>query len=80
MPIVTAPGTTPIVIDFSDADLSGWQMPISIASKLQGFQALALPQLEFKVVRAGLTPAQIRRLELPETPMPREGEASQRVD
>jgi len=58
-----------IVIDFSDADPSGWQMPISIARKLQACKALDMPTLQFKVIRAALTPAQVREFKLADAPL-----------
>lgn len=57
------------VFYFSDADPSGWQMPISVAHKLQAFQVLDFDDLDFRVYRVALTPDQVRQYGLPSTPM-----------
>jgi hypothetical protein len=62
-------GRRMIVLTFSDSDPSGWQMPISIARKLQAFEALEFPGLEFEVHRVALTPDQVREHGLPSTPL-----------
>lgn len=62
-------GRPMVVLCFSDADPAGWQMPISIARKLQGFKALEFGDLEFQVRRVALTPAQVREYGLPSTPL-----------
>jgi hypothetical protein len=81
-------GRPMVVLCFSDADPAGWQMPISIARKLQAFKALgavAVPHedaygnrgrrtvdfgaLDVKVLRAALTPVQVREYGLPSTPL-----------
>ncbi|MBQ0893695.1 hypothetical protein KBX37_11405 [Micromonospora sp. U56] len=49
-------GRPMVVLYFSDADPSGWQMPISVARKLQAFQTLLFPELQFTVHRVALTP------------------------
>lgn len=46
-----ADGRTLVVFCFSDFDPSGWQMPISVARKLQAFKVWKYPTLEFQVVR-----------------------------
>jgi hypothetical protein len=53
----------------SDADPSGWQMPISLSRKLQAFKAAEFPELEFEVHRVALTPGQVREYGLPSTPL-----------
>jgi hypothetical protein len=58
-----------VVLCFCDCDPGGWQMPISIARKLQAFQALEFPELEFEVRRVALTPEQVREHKLPEAPL-----------
>lgn len=58
-----------VVFYFSDADPSGWQMPISAARKLQAFKATLYPELEFEVRRVALTPDQVRDYDLPSTPL-----------
>lgn len=62
-------GRPVVVLTFSDADPAGWQMPVSIARKLQAFRAALFPELEFRVHRVALTPEQVRRLDLPSTPL-----------
>ena len=64
-----ADGRPMIVGCFCDCDPSGWQMPISIARKLQAFRALQFPDLEFQVRRVALTPEQVRQHGLPSTPL-----------
>lgn len=58
-----------IVFTVSDCDPAGWQMPISIARKLQAFHDLLFPDLEFEVVPVALTPDQVRAENLPEEPL-----------
>ena len=57
-----------IIVYFSDADPSGWQMPISVSRKLQAFSELLGP-FGFEVHRAALTPDQVRAWGLPSTPL-----------
>jgi hypothetical protein len=64
-----ADGRPMVVLCFSDCDPSGWQMPISIARKLQAFKALLFPKLEFQVRRVALTPEQVKLYGLPSTPL-----------
>lgn len=67
---VAAEDGRPLVVAyFSDCDPAGWQMPISTARKLQAFKASLFPALEFRVIRAGLTPDQVREFDLPSTPL-----------
>lgn len=65
-----------VVLTFSDADPAGWQMPISIARKLQAFKALGYG-FDFQVHRVALTPSQVRAYGLPSTPLK---ETEQRAD
>lgn len=58
-----------IVLCFTDADPGGWQMPLSIARKLQAFKALKFDGLDFEVHRVALTPDQVREYQLPSTPL-----------
>ncbi|WP_405750031.1 hypothetical protein OHA19_10575 [Streptomyces sp. NBC_00012] len=58
-------GRPMVVLYFSDCDPAGWQMPISVARKLQAFQVLEFPDLEFEVRRVALAPAQVREYGLP---------------
>jgi hypothetical protein len=62
-------GRPMVVLYFADADPAGWQMGISVARKLQAFQALHFPELDFEVRRVALTPAQVREYGLPSTPL-----------
>lgn len=57
------------VLYFSDADPSGWQMPISVGRKLQALKVLLYPELQFELYRVALTPDQVREYELPSTPL-----------
>lgn len=58
-----------VVITASDCDPAGYQMPVSIARKLQAFRHLLFPKLRFEVVPATLTVEQVRELGLPSTPL-----------
>jgi hypothetical protein len=58
-----------VVFTVCDCDPGGWNMPIAIARKLQAFAVSEFPGLELEVVRAGLTPAQVRELNLPSSPL-----------
>ena len=62
-------GRPMVVFYFSDADPSGWHMPIVCARKLQAFKASLFGDLEFQVHRVGLTPDQVREYKLPSTPL-----------
>jgi hypothetical protein len=62
-------GRPMIVFAISDCDPAGWQMPISIARKLQAFKSSQFPELEFQVRRVALIPDQVREYGLPSTPM-----------
>lgn len=62
-------GRRMIVFCLSDCDPAGWQMTVSIARKLQAFQAFEFPSLEFEVRPIALTPEQVRTYGLPYTPL-----------
>jgi hypothetical protein len=62
-------GRPMVVLYFSDADPAGWQMPISVARKLQAMQVSLFPELDFEVHRVALTPNQVREYGLPSTPL-----------
>jgi hypothetical protein len=62
-------GRPMVVLYFADADPAGWQMPISVSRKLQGFKALEFPDLDFEAHRVALTPDQVREYGLPSTPL-----------
>jgi hypothetical protein len=64
-----ADGRRIVVFSFADADPAGWQMPISIARKLQAFKATGFPDVEFEVHRVALTPDHVREYGLPSTPL-----------
>jgi hypothetical protein len=57
------------VFYFSDCDPSGWHMPIVTAHKLRAFKAQLYPQLEFQCYRVALKPQQVRRYDLPVSPV-----------
>lgn len=69
--VAAADGRPMVVAYVSDCDPSGWQMPISVARKLQALATVKFPGLQFEVHRAGLTPAQVRELDmdLPASPV-----------
>ena len=58
-----------VVLTFADCDPSGWQMPVSIARKLQALQVALFPELRFEVHRVGLLPEHVRAYGLPSTPL-----------
>jgi hypothetical protein len=62
-------GRPMVVFTFSDSDPGGWQMPVSIARKLQALRDLLFPDLEFEVRRVALTPDQVEEYGLPSTPL-----------
>jgi hypothetical protein len=57
------------VLCFSDCDPVGWQMPVSIARKLQAFRVLLPAMPDFAVYRVALTPEQVGEYGLPSTPL-----------
>lgn len=57
------------VFYFSDADPAGWQMPVSVARKLQALAVLLPGMPDFEVRRVALTPDQVRAYGLPSTPL-----------
>jgi hypothetical protein len=58
-----------VVFTLTDCDPAGWQMPVSIARKLQAFRDLKFPKLRFELVPVALTVEQVRELGLPSTPL-----------
>jgi hypothetical protein len=62
-----------VIFTVSDSDPAGYQMPISIARKLQALRDLYFPRLRFEVVPVALMPEQVRELGLPSSPL-KEGE------
>jgi hypothetical protein len=65
----TDDGRPVVVLYFADCDPSGWQMPISLARKLQALKVIEFGELEFEVHRVGLTPDQVRVHGLPSSPL-----------
>jgi len=70
-------GRPAVVLYFSDCDPAGWQMPVSVARKLQAFKACEFPDLAFEVHRVALVPEQVNLYGLPSTPLK---ESEQRAD
>ena len=64
-----ADGRSLIVAYFSDSDPSGHNMLIEVARKLQAFKVLHYPDLEFECYRVALRPDQVRRYDLPGSPL-----------
>jgi hypothetical protein len=66
---MAADGRPAAVFYFSDADPSGYQMPISVARKLQAFRDLLFPALDVRIYQPALTPKQVGVYGLPSTPL-----------
>lgn len=64
-----ADGRPTQVLYFSDFDPAGWQMPISVSRKLQALRTLHYPNLLIEVHRITLILEQVRRFNLPSTPL-----------
>jgi hypothetical protein len=64
-----ADGRPLVVLTVADCDPSGYQMSVSIARKLQALRDLRFPSLEADLVHVGLMPDQVRRFELPSSPL-----------
>ena len=62
-------GRPMIVVVLADFDPSGNQMAVSIGRKLQAFRDLLYPDLELEVIPICLTEEQVRKLDLPSTPL-----------
>jgi hypothetical protein len=58
-----------VVLYFSDFDPSGYQMPVSVARKLQAIKDLRYPELSIRLHHVALTLDQVRDLSLPSTPL-----------
>jgi hypothetical protein len=70
MAMAAAQDGRPLVLfTVSDCDPAGYQMPVSIARKLQALRDKDFPSLEFKVVPIALEPRQAAELDLPSTPL-----------
>jgi hypothetical protein len=64
-----ADGRPMVALYFADCDPAGHQMGISVARKLQAFQALGIGPEEWELHRVALTPDQVREYGLPSTPL-----------
>jgi hypothetical protein len=64
-----ADGRPAAMFYFSDFDPAGWQMPLSVARKLQALRTLLYPGLQIELHRVALTLAQVRQFDLPSTPL-----------
>ncbi|KRQ01849.1 hypothetical protein AOQ72_10560 [Bradyrhizobium yuanmingense] len=64
-----ADGRPMVVFTLADFDPAGHQMAVSIARKLQAFRDRFFPALKFSVYPVALTEDQVRRLDLPSTPI-----------
>ena len=64
-----ADGRPMVVFTISDADPAGWQMPISIARKLQALKITHFPDLDYQVHRVALLPEQVKQMDLPSSPL-----------
>jgi hypothetical protein len=62
-------GRRMVVFYLSDCDPSGWQMPVSLARKLQALEVLLFEGMEWEVRPICLTPDQVREYGLPYAPM-----------
>jgi hypothetical protein len=62
-------GRRAVVLYAADFDPSGWQMPRSVARKLQALRDLRNPDLNIQVHRVALTVDQCRAYDLPSTPL-----------
>jgi hypothetical protein len=58
-----------IILYYSDFDPAGWQMPVSVARKLQALRDLYYSELEIEVHPIALTLQQIREWDLPSSPL-----------
>jgi hypothetical protein len=69
-----------VVLYFADCDMSGWNMAVEVARKLQAFKASLYPELEFRQYRAALIPDQVRRFDLPSMPFKRDPKTGEYAD
>jgi hypothetical protein len=75
-----ADGRPMVVLYFADCDMSGWNMAIEVARKLQAFKASLYPELEFRQYRAALIPDQVRQFDLPSMPFKRDPKTGEYAD
>jgi len=64
-----ADGRPLVILYFVDFDPSGWQMPISVARKLQAHICRQFHDLDVRVIRVALTLEHVIEFELPDSPM-----------
>jgi hypothetical protein len=57
------------VLYFSDFDPAGWQMPVSVARKLQAHKYRQFHDLDVRVIRVALTYEQVVAFDLPDSPI-----------
>ena len=57
------------ILYFSDFDPAGWQMPISVARKLQAHICREFHDLDVQVIRVGLNIDQVNEFNLPDSPI-----------
>ena len=62
-------GREMIVLVFADCDPAGYQMAVSIGHKLRALKEAFNPSLKFQVHAPALTVEQVRRFDLPSTPL-----------
>ena len=62
-------GRRAVILYLSDCDPAGWQMAVSVARKLQALGDLRFPDLDCELRPIALTPEQVRRFDLPHSPM-----------
>jgi hypothetical protein len=58
-----------VVLYLSDFDPAGWQMPVSVARKLQALRDLRYPDLDLQCHVIGLTIDHVHEFDLPSTPL-----------
>jgi hypothetical protein len=57
------------ILYFTDFDPGGWQMPVSLARKLQAHIVREFPNLDVRLIRVALTLDQVELHELPDSPI-----------
>ncbi len=62
-------GRPMIIFTLSDFDPSGWQMPVSIARKVQAYRDLFFNDLQYEIRPVALLFDQVKELNLPSTPL-----------
>jgi hypothetical protein len=64
-----ADGRALIILYFCDFDPSGWQMPVSVARKVQAQIRREFHDLDARVIRVALTLEQVEKYNLPDSPI-----------